>query len=90
MEHIKRLMPDKAKYFDPLIYKMSYVLSNDNEVNAFISLLNSMYESGFYKSVEAHKSALAKLGLTANLSEERKLADRRLANNEGKNLQEQV
>ena len=38
MDHIKRLMPDKAKYFDPLIYKMSFILSNENEVNAFISL----------------------------------------------------
>lgn len=90
MDHIKRLMPDKAKYFDPLIYKMSFILSNDNEVNAFISLLNSMYESGFYKSVEAHKDALAKLGLAANFNEEQKQADRRLANNAEKNLQAQV
>lgn len=64
MGHIKKLIPEKANLFDPLIYKISYFLSNDNEVVAFTSLINAMYEAGFYKSAEAHKDALNKLGLT--------------------------
>lgn len=87
MSYLKKLIPEKAAMFDPLIYKISYFLSNENEVIAFTTLINTMYEAGFYKSADAHKEALTKLGLTAVFNAEQTQADLSLANTEEKTLQ---
>ena len=88
MDYLNQLIPEKAKLFDPLVYKLCYFLSNENEIVAFTSFINTLYEAGFYKSAEAHKDALKKLGLTAVFSSGQMQDGQDLANNAGKTLPE--
>lgn len=89
-DYLKNLISDKVKSFDPLIYKISHFLNNENEISAFTNLMAICYESGFSKSSEMHKEALAKIGLSTNLNfNEQKSQDvHRLEDISGNNLQE--
>jgi hypothetical protein len=42
-------------------------MSNENEIQGFVSLVAKIYEVGFNKSVEAHKESLERLGLIAKV-----------------------
>jgi hypothetical protein len=68
VDYLRTIMPEKISTYYPLVYKLGHVLNNENEVNAMLTLLADIYQLGFYKSVQAHKDALDKLGLVAEIN----------------------
>jgi hypothetical protein len=65
--HISKLDIPDVNEFLPVIYKVCSTISSTDELENFAKFLNKIYESGYYKSAEDHKKALAAMGLNTSL-----------------------
>lgn len=67
LSYLEKILGDDLKVYYPILYKVVGNMSNENEIQGFVSLVAKIYEVGFNKSVEAHKESLQRLGLIANV-----------------------
>jgi hypothetical protein len=67
LSYLEKILGDDLKIYYPILYKIVGNMSNESEIQGFISLIAKVYQIGFEKSVEAHKESLSKLGLIANI-----------------------
>ena len=68
LSHISKWNIDDVENYYPIIYKICSVITSSQELELAASFLNKVYESGYYKSVQDHKQALEKLGLSTKIS----------------------
>lgn len=65
VDSLKSVLGDDTKQFMPIIYKMSAGLTSQQDVENASAFFSKLYQSGYIKSLDAHKEAFAKMGMQA-------------------------
>jgi hypothetical protein len=68
IENLKKVYNEDLTEFYELIYGISKCLQEQKDLELFVRFCTKMYNTGYYKSVEDHKVALQKQGLTAKVA----------------------
>ena len=61
------LMKDKYHKNEQIIDRISGLLTTENDIKNFFTMVTDIYESAYMKSVEDHRQQLQKLGLKVNI-----------------------
>lgn len=69
--YLKKIMFDilQERYSqnESIIDRLSVMLLTESDLSSFLKLITDTYELGYIKSVNDHKSALEKIGLSATV-----------------------
>jgi hypothetical protein len=68
IEALKRLNPTDMSAYYELIYAVSGCMTEQKDLELFVSFCTKIYNNGYQKSVDDHKEALEKQGLVAKVT----------------------
>lgn len=68
IDALKRLYTDDLSEFYELLYVVSKCLPEQKDIELFVKFCTKLYNNGYFKSVNDHKVALEKQGLTTKIT----------------------